>query len=427
MPKKKTEQKSAENKKEKKSTPKSKGSPVAKGVKKALKQEAARQVRKRFGLFGRILPLKVLIFLLLLGGIGSAAITFIPEEKIPAPLEKIHSFLLGRRNYAIRQLKLPFSGYEDSYSVENPASDPIKLFLAPSPVITKELCKFMDSAVSSIEVCAFDIKLHAVADALIRAHQNRIKVRVVTETDYLKNPALGRISQAGIPVVSDYRSGLMHNKFVIVDHRYIWTGSFNLTDNGQNKNDNNALLLESPRLAQAYRERFEQYFNGNFGTKGKRSSSQVSFTGLLPVRHGFSPVDKVTEMILAELDTAQESVDIMAFSFTSADLAEKLYDLHRKGIRIRCLYDYGQSKNKASKDEEMQKKGLKVFYSPNRRGKMHHKVIIIDRNTVITGSFNFSKNAEKTNDENILVVRSPALAGIYTREMNRCIKGIKGY
>ena len=285
----------------------------------------------------------------------------------------------------------------------------------------------IDSAVNSIEVCAFDIKLQAVADALIRAHQNRIKVRVVTETDYLKNPALGRISQAGIPVVSDYRSGLMHNKFIIVDHRYLWTGSFNLTDNGQNKNDNNALLLESPQLAAAYGERFEQYFNGRFGTKGKRSSRMISFSGHLPVRHGFSPVDKITEMILAELDTAQKSVDIMAFSFTSTELAQKLYELHRKGVRIRCLYDYGQSKNKASKDEEMQKKGLKIFYSPNRRGKMHHKVIIIDQYTVITGSFNFSKNAEKTNDENVLVLRSGALAKIYKKEMDRCIKGIKGY
>ena len=132
-------------------------------------------------------------------------------------------------------------------------------------------------------------------------------------------------------------------------------------------------------------------------------------------------------MLLAELDTAQKSVDIMAFSFTNRELAQKLYELHKKGVRIRCLYDYGQAKNKASRDEEMRKKGITVYYSPNRRGKMHHKVMIIDQHTVITGSFNFSGNAEKSNDENLLILRSPALSEIYTKEMNRCIKGTKGY
>ena len=88
MPKKKTEQKSAENKKEKKSTPKSKGSPVAKGVKKALKQEAARQVRKRFGLFGRLLPLKVLIFLLLLGVSDQRQSPLSRKKRFPLPWKK---------------------------------------------------------------------------------------------------------------------------------------------------------------------------------------------------------------------------------------------------------------------------------------------------------------------------------------------------
>lgn len=428
MSEKKSSKKSGKTSEKTKKAPKTKGaSTLAKKAGRALKQEAEHQVRKRFGILGRLLGIKVLVILLVLLGLGSVTATFIPEEKVPPALEKIHSFLLAKRNYAIRRMNLPFSGYEDAYTIDVPSRDPLKLFLAPSPVITKELCKLIDSAVNSVDVCAFDIKLHAVADALIRAHKNKVRVRVVTETDYLKNPALNRISKAGIEVVSDYRSGLMHNKFVIVDHRYLWTGSFNFTDNGQRKNDNNAILLESSQLAAAYEERFEQYFSGKFGKKGKRSSSQVSFSGPLVLKHGFSPSDKVTQMLLAELATAQKSVDIMAFSFTNADLAQKLYSLHRKGVRIRCLYDYGQAKNKASKDEEMRKKGLKVYYSPNRRGKMHHKVMIIDRQTVITGSFNFSKNAERTNDENILILRSRALAEIYLREMARCIKGIKGY
>ena len=117
----------------------------------------------------------------------------------------------------------------------------------------------------------------------------------------------------------------------------------------------------------------------------------------------------------------------MAFSFTGAELAAKLRDLCKRGVAVRCLFDRGQAKNKASRDEYLHKIGAKVWISPNRRGKMHHKVFIIDGKTVITGSYNFSKNAESKNDENILILRSEKIAALYTAEMNRCIKGVKGY
>lgn len=96
-------------------------------------------------------------------------------------------------------------------------------------------------------------------------------------------------------------------------------------------------------------------------------------------------------------------------------------------MKVRCLFDAGQAANKASRDGYLKLVGAEVHLSPNRSGKMHHKVIIIDNRTVITGSYNYSANAEYRNDENILIVRSPAIAELYTKEMNRCIRGTKGY
>ena len=58
---------------------------------------------------------------------------------------------------------------------------------------------------------------------------------------------------------------------------------------------------------------------------------------------------------------------------------------------------------------------------------MHHKVILIDGETVITGSYNFSKNAETSNDENILILKNREIAGAFLREFRRCWTGIKGY
>ena len=65
--------------------------------------------------------------------------------------------------------------------------------------------------------------------------------------------------------------------------------------------------------------------------------------------------------------------------------------------------------------------------SPNSKGKMHHKVITIDEDTVITGSYNFSDNAEKGNDENIIIIRNVELAKLYNKEFKRCLNGTKGY
>ena len=396
------------------------GNSAKRAVKSAAKKEVKKVVRK--------IPLKYRLAALELVLAVLVAALFVPESAVPRPLEKPHTYLLTWRNRLIRMSRLPVSCYEDTHLLPNPGTDPIQIYFAPSPKIAPALCAFIRSAARSVDVCAFDIKLSSVADAIIEAKERQIAVRIVTDTDYLKNDALGRLSRAGIPIVSDRKNSLMHNKFVVVDSRYVWTGSFNLTDNGAWKNDNNAILIESPAVAAGYQARFEEYWKGYFSTEGKRTSAaQNAFVGQIPVYYAFSPSDRIRNTLMEELSQARSTVDVMAFSFTGAELAAKLRELCRRGVRVRCLFDYGQSKNKASRDKYLHKIGAQVYYSPNRKGKMHHKVFIIDGKTVITGSYNFSKNAESRNDENILLLRSEPIAKLYTEEMNRCIRGIKGY
>ena len=117
----------------------------------------------------------------------------------------------------------------------------------------------------------------------------------------------------------------------------------------------------------------------------------------------------------------------MAFSFTSKEIADKLKSLAASGVKVRCLFDGSQSENPYSKDDSLKKAGIKVRISANHSGRMHHKVIIIDNDMVITGSYNFSKNAEFHNDENILIIRSATAVGVYEEEFDRCWNGTKGY
>ena len=401
---------------------------IENSVKRSVKHAARKEIRKSGKKILRKIPLKYRLTAILLVLIMVIAVPFVPERMVPPSLEKPHTFLLAWRNRLIRMSRLPFSCYEDVHILPNPGTDPIQIYFAPSPKIVPALCDFIRSATRSVDVCSFDIKLHAVADALIEAKQRKISVRVVTDTDYLKNPAVNRLSRAGIPIVSDRKNSLMHNKFIVADSRYVWTGSYNLTDNGTWKNDNNAIVIESPAVAAGYRARFEEYWKERFSTDGRKTAlPQDVFIGRIPAYYAFSPTDRICDFLMRELSKAESTVDVMAFSFTGAELAAKLRELCKRGVRVRCLFDYGQSKNKSSRDSYLRKIGAQVYYSPNRRGKMHHKVFVIDGKVVITGSYNFSKNAESRNDENILLLRSEQAARLYTEEMNRCIRGIKGY
>jgi phosphatidylserine/phosphatidylglycerophosphate/cardiolipin synthase-like enzyme len=74
--------------------------------------------------------------------------------------------------------------------------------------------------------------------------------------------------------------------------------------------------------------------------------------------------------------------------------------------------------NQGTEYDVFQQYGLDVRLDGNG-GQMHHKVIIIDRSIVITGSYNFSASAETRNDENLVIIHSPVIAGYYLDEFQR--------
>lgn len=359
---------------------------------------------------------------------GGIAFTFVPEEKVPASLEPVYSELLAARNTVIAKTGLDVSRFDDTAVVEVPGTSPVKLYFAPSPNIRQGLCDFIRTARSTVDICIYDLDLNEVADALLDAKAKKVEVRLVTDEDNVMMTAVEKLKRAGVTVVPDNRPAIMHNKFVIVDARHIWTGSYNFTINGTKKNDNNALILESPEIAACYLSKFNEYIGGKFGPKASQKTFRGRvILGKMPVIVAFSPSDGVQNIILDELSNAKNSVKLMAFSFTEQKIASQLGDLAKKGVSVKCLFDYGQANSKYSQDSYLRGCGIKIKMSPNRSGKMHHKVIVIDDETVITGSYNYSKNAELNNDENILILKNKDIAAKYVKEFKRCWKGTKGY
>jgi phosphatidylserine/phosphatidylglycerophosphate/cardiolipin synthase-like enzyme len=282
------------------------------------------------------------------------------------------------------------------------------------------LADAMDGATESLDVAAQEIDLWSIRDALIRAHQRNIRVRVVTETDYISNPEMQALVLEGIQVRGDERQPLMHNKFVVIDEEEVWTGSMNLTVNGAYRNNNNLLRIRSAQLAGQYTEEFEEMLiEDRFGQLSWPEAPRppIDIDGA-QIEVLFSPDMRTGDHIVGILQNAEESIYIMAFNLTLDSISDTILRRAAEGIEVASLFDTDQSQNQGSDVERFEEFGLDVVLDGNPR-KMHHKVIIVDESIVITGSHNFSRNAEEQNDENVLIIRSPTLAREYLIEFSR--------
>ncbi len=295
----------------------------------------------------------------------------------------------------------------------------IQVYFAPSDgagteTIDQAFLDFLRSARRSIYGAFYDFQWAEAARVLAEKRAEGVDVALVCDSDYKNREAVNACLQAGIKVVFDDREGLMHDKFCIVDADRVWTGSTNCTENCMFRNNNNSLEILSDKLAADYAAEFQEMFTqGKFGKKSPRATpyAQLTVEGT-QIECYFAPEDDVYREIASEIDAARATIDFMAFSFTSRDLAEAMANRQRDGVRVRGLFDEQQAATQYSQDEYLAKNGASVYLDKNPHV-MHNKVIVVDGQTVVTGSYNFSKAAEEKNAENLLIIRDKALAERY--------------
>jgi len=158
----------------------------------------------------------------------------------------------------------------------------------------------------------------------------------------------------------------------------------------------------------------------------------VGFTGALTVIHfwrgikrnlgfvpmlnfHFSPKGGCTEAIVAELKHARREVLVQAYSFTCPDIAKALIEAKQRGASVVILLDRANEKETYSELKMLEENGVVPLIDANH-AIAHNKIMIIDRRTVITGSFNFTRQAEHENAENLLILRhQPGLVEAYRK------------
>lgn len=144
-------------------------------------------------------------------------------------------------------------------------------------------------------------------------------------------------------------------------------------------------------------------------------SLMTVFSATASVQVGFSPEGSARALVLDTINSAHHSIDLMAYSFQSADIVQALVDAQKRGVTVRAVIDKKRNQNKASQKAIAlaTASGINIRLDSHYHIQ-HDKLMIVDGNTLETGSFNFAKSAEFANSENVLVIRDePAVIAQY--------------
>lgn len=287
--------------------------------------------------------------------------------------------------------------------------------------------------------------------------------------------AVAILQNANVPLKDDTADGskgsdLMHHKFVVVDGRTVISGSANLTWSDihgdfsglqSQGNANHLLRITSPAVASLYQQEFDLMWGGG----AKSSSAQTPQFGLKKVYRPaqtarlaansqitvqFSPTSprlpwqqSVNGLIGRNLSQAQRSIDLALFVFSDQQLSNLLETDHRRGVQIRALIDPGFAYRDYS--EALDLIGVSLVNNhcrPEANNRpwtqpistvgipqlpvgdlLHHKFGVIDGQIVISGSQNWSEAANRSNDENLLVINNSTVAAHFQREFERLYRG----
>lgn len=348
------------------------------------------------------------------------------------------------------------------------------------------LVSLIDSASTSVDLCIYDLENPRISEALVSAKNRGVRIRVVTDNHnrndgYLVDEEMWKaLGDAGIISIDDdgdiYRSATditdhrlvnagadMHNKFAVIDmlspspdDDIVWTGSTNLTYTGA-YNTNNVVVLKDADVARVYTEEFEQMWGGDGDEpdplkavfhKDKKDVSQHIFdVGGTTVEIYFAPVNRsdtkpsISDRLVKLLkDEAQSDIKFQAFSITpNIPLSEAMWNISDTSeVTLQGVIDPGfYSRYRNAGDiwgsAEAQTGNRKILPARETR-KLHHKVMVIDTDNpenedmavVVTGSYNFSNNAEFNNDENLLIIYSDSIAAQYALDFEGAMQRAEG-
>jgi phosphatidylserine/phosphatidylglycerophosphate/cardiolipin synthase-like enzyme len=145
---------------------------------------------------------------------------------------------------------------------EEPAIDGV--YFSPRGGCENQVINWIDKANSSIHVLIYSFTLDSVGNALIEALGRHIEVKIVFEKGQIgQSSEYQRLRNSAVDVRNDTNPSYMHDKIMIVDGKIVLTGSFNWSNNAENENNENLLIITSTSLATTYENEFQKIWNSS--------------------------------------------------------------------------------------------------------------------------------------------------------------------
>ncbi|HWY50897.1 MAG TPA: phosphatidylserine/phosphatidylglycerophosphate/cardiolipin synthase family protein [Chthoniobacterales bacterium] len=329
--------------------------------------------------------------------------------------------------------------------------------------VMERLTAFIRGATKTLDFAAYDMRFNdplkaALSSALRERAAAGVQIRFCYDGDKPAQPnvAAGQdpapagtgafVQSLGYPWRRIAGMKLMHNKFIVRDGQSVWTGSTNMTDDAFTLMENNIVTIDSAPLAAYYAEEFDQLWEKeNFDNTGdiRTIAAPITFAGQPgEARVMFSPGcgQEIDSEIASRVRAAKRRVRICSLLINSGTLISELGNLlQRGGVTVDGIYDRTQMSDVYRQWQDVPSNRWKIGalqeivarahlvgknstpYTPtSKHDFMHNKVLVVD-DTVITGSYNFSRSAE-FNAENILFIDSAALAETYSAYIDHLIQ-----
>ena len=275
----------------------------------------------------------------------------------------------------------------------------------------------INNSKDSIYMAVYSLTNRHITQALIDAYNRGVDVKVVTDDKNMKYDRIKELQDSGIVVHSDNNlDTLMHDKFIVIDDKIVWSGSGNYTVYAFYRNNENFVRVEDSDIADVYTQEFWDIFDNTQTIQTPYSDKCITVY--------YSPEYRLENALIDRIDSAKSSIDFMIYAFTDKDVADALIRAKNRGVEVRGVIDKDENDGYLKDDSKynyLLDNGIAIRLDGGSF-KLHDKVTIIDGQIVLTGSYNYTKKASNTNRENLIVIDREDIAYEYEEEFEKIWK-----
>jgi len=299
-------------------------------------------------------------------------------------------------------------GVDRDVVVSTPTSNISVYFSSQNSEIEDKIVDDIKSAKRSVKLAIYNLTDSKITDALVSVYQSGVDVEVMTDDSNKDDNSFTTLKNVGINVYDDEKSSaLMHDKFLVIDGKIVWSGSSNYTTRSFYQNSENDIRIVDENVAGVYLDEFEMLKNHNQSEHSYESQNLKVY---------FSPKGNIKDKIVDLVNSAKQTIEFEMYAFTSYDIADALIDKNDEGLVVKGVLDKTWNENsRYSKYDYLKENGVDVLKDGNKFT-LHDKVMIIDSGIVITGSYNYTVSADEDNAENLVILYNKNIASKYKNE-----------